>query len=88
MKLDDAPGQPIWAYRKAAWAIEDLEQDISLVYRFMPEQAVSHFPIEPDCPNFLRKAIDIPAKSLYNVDRFVIPCDRVTAVCSHAGTGR
>jgi len=33
MELDNAPGQRVWAYRKAAWAIEDLEQDIGLVYR-------------------------------------------------------
>ena len=35
MELDGAPGQRVWAYRKAAWAIEDLEQDIGLVYRQM-----------------------------------------------------
>jgi DNA repair photolyase len=35
LELDAEPGQQIWAYRKAAWAIEDLEQDISLVYRLM-----------------------------------------------------
>jgi len=32
MELDNAPGQRIWAYRKAAWAIEDLEQDVGLIY--------------------------------------------------------
>jgi DNA repair photolyase len=35
MELDNAPSQRIWAYRKAAWAVEDLEQDIELVYRQM-----------------------------------------------------
>jgi DNA repair photolyase len=35
MELDNAPGQRVWAYRKAAWAIEDLEQDVRLVYRQM-----------------------------------------------------
>lgn len=35
MDLDNAPGQRIWAYRKAAWAIEDLEQDVGLIYRQM-----------------------------------------------------
>jgi len=33
MELINAPGYRIWAYRKAAWAIEDLEQDICLVYQ-------------------------------------------------------
>ncbi len=35
MELDHAPGQRIWAYRKAAWAIEDLKQDVGLIYRQM-----------------------------------------------------
>jgi hypothetical protein len=35
MELDSAPGQRVWAYRKAAWAIEDLEQDVGLIYRQM-----------------------------------------------------
>jgi DNA polymerase/3'-5' exonuclease PolX len=35
MELDHAPGQRVWAYGKAAWAIEDLEQDAGLIYRQM-----------------------------------------------------
>ena len=35
LELDNAPGQRVWAYRKAAWAIEDLEQDVGLIYRQM-----------------------------------------------------
>jgi DNA repair photolyase len=35
MELANAPGQRIWAYRKAAWAIEDLEVDVGLLYRQM-----------------------------------------------------
>jgi DNA repair photolyase len=35
LELDNAPGQRVWAYRKAAWAIEDLEQDVGLLYRQM-----------------------------------------------------
>jgi len=35
MELENAPGQRIWAYRKAAWAIEDLEQNVGLIYRQM-----------------------------------------------------
>jgi len=33
LEVNTAPTQRIWAYRKAAWAIEDLDQDIGLVYR-------------------------------------------------------
>ncbi|MCX6029172.1 MAG: hypothetical protein NT169_07690 [Chloroflexi bacterium] len=35
MELHREASQRIWAYRKAAWAIEDLEQEIGLVYRTM-----------------------------------------------------
>ena len=35
MELYNEPNFRIWAYRKAAWAIEDLEQDVGLVYRTM-----------------------------------------------------
>jgi len=35
MELDNAPKQRAWAYRKAAWAIEDTEQDLGLIYRAM-----------------------------------------------------
>lgn len=35
LELDSAPAQRVWAYRKAAWAIEDLAQDVGLIYREM-----------------------------------------------------
>jgi DNA repair photolyase len=35
MEIGGAPAQRIWAYRKAAWAIEDLPQNIGLVYQTM-----------------------------------------------------
>jgi DNA repair photolyase len=35
LELDGAPGQRVWAYRKAAWAIEDTEQDLGLIWRAM-----------------------------------------------------
>ncbi len=31
-ELEGAPPSRVWAYRKAAWAVEDLEQDVGLVY--------------------------------------------------------
>jgi hypothetical protein len=33
LELNNAPGYRVWAHRKAAWAVEDLEQDIRLVYQ-------------------------------------------------------
>ena len=32
LELDEAPSQRVWAFRKAAWAVEDTEQDIGVVY--------------------------------------------------------
>jgi DNA repair photolyase len=42
--LNKAPEQQIWNYRKAAWAIEDLEQDIGLVYRLMGIKGIASIP--------------------------------------------
>jgi len=41
MELNDESPQRTWAIRKAAWAIEDLEQDIGLVYRAMGLKGLS-----------------------------------------------
>jgi DNA repair photolyase len=35
MELEGEPAARIWPYRKAAWAVEDLQQDLGLVYRKM-----------------------------------------------------
>ena len=35
VELDNAAGQRVWAYWKAAWAIEDLEQGVGLICRQM-----------------------------------------------------
>ena len=35
MELDQVPDQRMWPYRKAAWSIEDTEQDIGLIYQHM-----------------------------------------------------
>jgi DNA polymerase/3'-5' exonuclease PolX len=35
MELRGESNQRIWAYRKAAWAIEDMEKDVGLIYRTM-----------------------------------------------------
>jgi DNA repair photolyase len=33
LELENAPGSQVWAQRRAAWAIEDLPQDVGLVYQ-------------------------------------------------------
>jgi len=35
LELEGAPASRVWAYRKGAWAMDDLEEDVSLVYRTM-----------------------------------------------------
>jgi DNA repair photolyase len=44
LELDNASLSKIWAYRKAAWAVEDLEQDIALVYRSMGRKGLESNP--------------------------------------------
>jgi hypothetical protein len=40
MELDNAPQQRVWACRKAAWAIEDTEQNRALIYRAMGKKGL------------------------------------------------
>ena len=44
LELDGAQAQRVWTYRKAAWAIEDLEQDIGLVYQQMGPKGLQAIP--------------------------------------------
>jgi len=49
MELDGKPLGGVWAYRRAAWAIEDLEQDLGLFYRMMGVKGLEKTPgIGPD----------------------------------------
>lgn len=43
-ELEDAPKARVWAYRQAAWAIEDLEQDVGLVYRALGLKGLEAIP--------------------------------------------
>ena len=42
MEIEQKPIQRIWAYRKAAWAVEDLEQDIGLIYKMMGMKGIQN----------------------------------------------
>jgi len=44
LELENIGLNRIWAYRKAAWAVEDLEQDIGLVYRSMGLKGLQSIP--------------------------------------------
>lgn len=44
MDITGEPKNTVWDYRKAAWAVEDLEQDIRLIYRIMGRNGLSAIP--------------------------------------------
>ncbi|MDI6770461.1 MAG: hypothetical protein QMD04_12420 [Anaerolineales bacterium] len=44
LELNGESSYRVWAYRKAAWAVEDLEQDIGLVYRTMGLKGLQSIP--------------------------------------------
>jgi DNA repair photolyase len=58
LELDDAPAHRQWAYRKAAWAIEDLEQDIALLYNSMGLKGLQSIPgVGPGLASEIEKMI-------------------------------
>jgi len=44
MEIRNASSYRIWAYRKAAWAVEDLEQDLHLIYQVMGLKGLQDIP--------------------------------------------
>jgi DNA repair photolyase len=44
LELENAPSSQIWAYRKAAWAVEDLEQNIGLIEQMMGSKGLQSIP--------------------------------------------
>lgn len=44
LELENSNPSQIWAFRKAAWAVEDLEQDVSLVYRSLGSKGLESIP--------------------------------------------
>jgi len=44
VEIDAGPTNRVWTYRKAAWAIEEMEQDIGLVYRTMGLRGLQAIP--------------------------------------------
>ncbi len=44
LDLEDASTHQVWAYRKAAWAVEDLEQDIGLILQQMGLKGLQSIP--------------------------------------------
>jgi DNA repair photolyase len=44
LELENTSNSRVWAYRKATWAIEDLEQDIGLIYQNMGRRGIESIP--------------------------------------------
>jgi DNA polymerase/3'-5' exonuclease PolX len=44
LELENAPASRVWAYRKAAWAVDDLPQNIGLVYQQMGIKGLKDIP--------------------------------------------
>jgi len=44
LELAGSQGYRIWAYRKAAWAMDDLPQDVSLIYERMGVKGLESIP--------------------------------------------
>ncbi len=62
LELDEAPQQRVWAYRKAAWAVEDTEQDIGLVYQMMGLRGLESIrDVGPEMAEELARLLNIPA---------------------------
>ena len=61
LELDEAPAQRVWAYRKAAWAVEDTEQDIGLVYRTMGLRGLQSIrDVGPEMAGEIERLLNIP----------------------------
>jgi DNA repair photolyase len=60
LELENASTNLVWSYRKAAWGVEDLEQDIGLVYRSMGVRGLESIPnVNPE----LAKEIELLLKA-------------------------
>jgi DNA repair photolyase len=65
MELKTEPDHRIWAYRKATWAIEDMAEDIGLVYRTLGLKGLQNIPNIGQALGVTveRLLLEIPAKS-------------------------
>jgi hypothetical protein len=61
LELDDAPAQRVWDHRKAAWAVEDLEQDVGLVYRTMGLRGLQSIrDVGPEMAGKIERLLNLP----------------------------
>jgi hypothetical protein len=57
MELENASIRRIWAYRKATWAIEDLEQNVDLIYQNMGQRGIES--IQDVHPTLVKEIINL-----------------------------
>jgi DNA repair photolyase len=61
LELENTSLSQIWAYRKAAWAVEDLEQDVGLVYRSLGRKGLESIPaVSPQLAGEIEALIATP----------------------------
>jgi len=59
MELESAPSYKTWAYRKAGWTIDELDQDISALYKKQGVKGLQALPnIGPSIAAFLAERLD------------------------------
>jgi DNA repair photolyase len=87
MELNGESSQRLWAYRKAAWAIEDLKQDVGLVYRRMGVKGLTS--IENVGPRMAREVerILLEVSASADMAQPVAEADRATAGASEPTLG-
>jgi DNA repair photolyase len=60
MELDGKDRSDVWAYRRAAWAIEDLEQDLGLFYRMMGLKGLEKIPgVRPNLAKVIEEQLSL-----------------------------
>jgi DNA repair photolyase len=78
LELARASEHEVWAYRTAAWALEDLEQDIALVYRVMGLKGLRSIPgVGPTTAVEIEQLIQTFKKSTSGTDELSPEVDNV-----------
>ena len=62
LEIDRAPGWQVWRFRKSAWAVEDLEQELGLFYRTLGLKGLESLPgIGSEMGKAVEKLINNPS---------------------------
>jgi DNA repair photolyase len=59
MQLESAPSHKVWAYRRAGWTVDELDQDISAIHKKRGLNGLQAFPnIGPSIAAFIAETLD------------------------------